>query len=653
MSQSRKKPTISVKVKLSAVLFFILIFTVTAHSFMLIVSFQRAYRLALEEKSYTLGQDIRRLIYKNLRYFPLDSFAEMNTYLSGIIADHPGISYCFITDAEGRIIYHTESGRLREYIDRGAYRDFYQAGMAHNTTLAIGRYYESLVPLIWQDEPIGAVHIGIPQRTVNAPVRRMQFMSLGLLLAALVISVFLFYQSIARIVITPLSRLLEVIKYIISRKTFEKHIEPAGRDEIGELATVFNTMTDELHQYYLELQKTTDELKNEVLQRMVVEKELVRHRHNLEDMVQERTEELHKSEKRFRLLFENAKDAIVWANPGTGNIIHCNKAAEELFERPRQELVGAHQTLLHPPEKAQHYADVFKNDVVIKGGISEDIEIVTKSGQVRQVHLMSSLTEVSGEPIIQGIFRDITERKQAEQHLREAMEFKSKLTSVVSHELRTPLAAIKASINLVMDEWAGVLGDQQKDFLTTAQRNVERLNRLINDVLDFQQLESGSMKFHPQENNLNEVVAKIHELMLPLSQRKGLEFSLKLDPNLPAVQFDRDRIFQMMENLVDNAIKFTDKGQILISTACLDDCVQVSVRDSGIGIPGEDIPKLFHSFEQLDRAWGRKTGGTGLGLAICWEIVQNHKGNIWAESEGDQKGSLFIFTLPRRRVEAA
>lgn len=240
------------------------------------------------------------------------------------------------------------------------------------------------------------------------------------------------------------------------------------------------------------------------------------------------------------------------------------------------------------------------------------------------------------------ILEDLAEAKSKAE---EAMKIKSDFTSTVSHELRTPLTAIRESIAIVLDGSAGAINAEQKDFLNTAKRNVDRLARLINDVLDLQKLGSGKMTFDIRENDINEVINEVRQTMRSLMEQKGLDFILQLDESLPRVKFDRDKIIQVLTNLVNNAIKFTERGSISIVTNRSDNGIQVSVQDTGPGIKKEDIPRLFQQFEQLEKGDNRKTGGTGLGLAISKEIIQRHGGRIWAAAELG-KGTAFCFILP-------
>lgn len=247
------------------------------------------------------------------------------------------------------------------------------------------------------------------------------------------------------------------------------------------------------------------------------------------------------------------------------------------------------------------------------------------------------------------ILEDLTEAKakleKDAKELEEAIKIKSEFTSTVSHELRTPLAAIKESIAIVLDGTSGTVNDDQKGFLDLAKRNVDRLVRIINDILDFQKLESGKIAFNTQENNINEAVKETGKTMALLAKNKHLEFILDLEEDLPQIKFDKDKIIQVLTNLINNAIKFTDKGGITIRTSKDGNNVKVSVKDTGPGIREEDAPRLFQQFEQLGKGIDRKIGGTGLGLAISKEIVVRHNGKIWVESKLGE-GSVFHFTLP-------
>ncbi|MEI6438324.1 MAG: hybrid sensor histidine kinase/response regulator [Candidatus Omnitrophota bacterium] len=233
-------------------------------------------------------------------------------------------------------------------------------------------------------------------------------------------------------------------------------------------------------------------------------------------------------------------------------------------------------------------------------------------------------------------------------------EVQKSFTSTVSHELRTPLASIKMAVDIVISGTAGALNDNQKKFLLKAKDNVDRLNRLINDILDLTKLEAGRMSLKLEKGDINSVIAEVVEIQAGVAAAKGL--TLKVEPGaaVPAVTYDKDRLIQVLSNLISNALKFTDKGGITVVTNLVPggNEVRIGIRDTGVGIPPEHFDKLFKKFQQLGNAGERKTGGTGLGLAICHEIVSRHGGRIWVESIYG-KGSCFYFTLPVERKDTA
>lgn len=250
--------------------------------------------------------------------------------------------------------------------------------------------------------------------------------------------------------------------------------------------------------------------------------------------------------------------------------------------------------------------------------------------------------------ILVRVIRYAIARKIAKKKIEEAIEAKSQFMSMVSHELRVPLASIKESISIILDGATGRIKKIQRNYLDIAKRNIDRLNRLISELLDFQKLEAGKMKFVMQNNNANEIAKEVYDTMLSSAKEKGIDLVLELDNSLPRANFDKDRIIQVLSNLVNNAIKFTERGSVVIATRCYEDLIQVSVRDTGAGIQKEDIPRLFHKFEQI--VTERRKAGTGLGLSISKEIIEKHNGKIWVESQPDQ-GSTFFFTLPKQKTD--
>jgi signal transduction histidine kinase len=255
---------------------------------------------------------------------------------------------------------------------------------------------------------------------------------------------------------------------------------------------------------------------------------------------------------------------------------------------------------------------------------------------------------------------DITNKKNEEleilnRKLKAMYEMQKEFTSTVSHELRTPLASIKMAVDIVMSGTSGDISPDQEKFLGKAKSNVDRLNRLINDILDLTKLESGKTVLQIEENDMNLLLQEVVNLQEALAREKGLYLKISVNSKLPPFPFDKDKLNQVFSNLVSNAIKFTEQGGMTISVGYRPEhnTAEVCIKDTGTGIPEDDIPKLFQKFQQLGDPEKRQTGGTGLGLAICKEIISQHGGKIWVESKLGE-GSAFYFILPivERRKES-
>jgi signal transduction histidine kinase len=240
---------------------------------------------------------------------------------------------------------------------------------------------------------------------------------------------------------------------------------------------------------------------------------------------------------------------------------------------------------------------------------------------------------------------DITARKNAEEKLAESMKVKQQFISTVSHELRTPLTAIREGLNIVLEGVAGKLKDKQREFLQLSKRNVDRLSALINDVLDFQKLESGRMCFNFTSSNIAETIKDSAETMKLMAKNYKVELAVNIDPQVGMAVYDANKIIQVMNNLLSNAIKFTPAGgKVTLSARIINDAAAITVCDTGMGIPKEDLPKIFERFYRVQRP-GKEIPGTGLGLPIVAQIIEKHAGTISVESELN-KGTSFTIVLP-------
>ncbi|KKU12481.1 MAG: Signal transduction histidine kinase [Parcubacteria group bacterium GW2011_GWC2_45_7] len=245
------------------------------------------------------------------------------------------------------------------------------------------------------------------------------------------------------------------------------------------------------------------------------------------------------------------------------------------------------------------------------------------------------------------------ELELANKRLKAMYEMQKEFTSTVSHELRTPLASIKTAIDLVIKKMVGEINPEQEEILGRARNNVDRLKRLIDDILDLTKMESGKLQMNFMTDDIHRVIQEVAEAQKDVAHSRGLYLKTELDNQISKIPFDSDRIIQVLNNLLGNAIKFTKQGGITVKTQNkpAENHIVVSVHDTGKGITEADLSKLFHKFQQIESPEKNEEGGTGLGLAICKEIVTMHGGKIWVESKPGE-GSAFNFILPiqERRI---
>ena len=271
----------------------------------------------------------------------------------------------------------------------------------------------------------------------------------------------------------------------------------------------------------------------------------------------------------------------------------------------------------------------------------------------KQIDLVTTFADQAGIAIENvRLFNEIEDKSR---QLEEASQHKSQFLANMSHELRTPLNAILGYTELMADGAYGEPSEKMMGVLKRLESNGKHLLGLINDVLDLSKIEAGQLVLELSDYSVQDIAQTVRSTLEPLAADKKLAFKVEVAPQLPPGRGDGRRLTQVLINLVGNAIKFTDAGEVAIKAEANNGSFHVSVRDTGPGISAADQSKLFQEFQQADNAITKKKGGTGLGLAISKRIIEMHGGKIWVESQPGQ-GSTFAFTLPvvvEHQVEAA
>jgi signal transduction histidine kinase len=289
------------------------------------------------------------------------------------------------------------------------------------------------------------------------------------------------------------------------------------------------------------------------------------------------------------------------------------------------------------------------------GGIDGDVQLVLVAA-VLSVTALRQLSRTAQNLRLRHDLEGRVAERTAEVRLiteehRRLDAMKQEFVSAVSHELRTPLTAIRGALEMLADGDAGELPARAQPVVEMATRGSERLSRLVNEIIDLERLESGTFGFHPAAHDLYPLLTDVVESLAPIAREAGVDVLVL--PVTARVLCDGDRVAQALVNLVGNALKFTPSGGgVTIASSATAAWVQVSVSDTGRGIPAEELAAIFGRFHQVDADDARQNAGTGLGLAITRRIVQEHGGRIWAESTPGH-GSTFHFTLPLDEAPAS
>jgi two-component system phosphate regulon sensor histidine kinase PhoR len=461
------------------------------------------------------------------------------------------------------------------------------ASTRYSTTLNQQMLYVA-VPVNVDDQVEGIARVALPLAEVEKSVNIL-IASIVLSMAIATFLVILAAAIIARSAAQPIKQLTQAARRIASGELDQK-IPVLTSDESGQLAKAFNEMSASLKNLVAEISDEKSKLAN---------------------------------------ILSNIADGVIMTDE-EGRLLLANQAAESMFNFEEKKAIGRHLI-----ETVRDYEVDRTLKACLETAKEQTAQLDFGPGKrfLRVIAVALMTDRLTGSLLL---FQDLTELKSLQTMRRE-------LVGNISHELRTPLAGIKAIVETLQD---GAISNRKatKDFLAKIDNEVDRMMQMVAELTELSRIESGRGDLKPEMVSLNSLVENVIARFKPQAERKSVALSAHLFTALPLVQADQDRIYQVITNLVHNAIKFTPKnGKANISTDLSENSVLVKVSDTGIGISKEDLPRIFERFYKADKA--RAGEGAGLGLAIAKHVVQSHGGNIWAESS-EGKGSTFFFTLP-------
>jgi PAS domain S-box-containing protein len=366
---------------------------------------------------------------------------------------------------------------------------------------------------------------------------------------------------------------------------------------------------------------------------------------------------LRESEGRTARILETAHEAFI-AMDSRGRVVAWNRQAEVTFGWRRDEAIGrVLAELIVPARYRDAHARGLRRflDTRQSARLDRHLEMTAlrRDGREFPVEMTMAPMRLGATYVFNAFVHDITARKQSEVELQAAKEAaeaanraKSEFLANMSHEIRTPMNGILGMVGLALDT---DLSAEQREFLGAVKSSADSLFQVVNDILDFSKIEAGHLALDPVEFSLRDSLGEILKTLALRAHRKGLELACHIHPEVPdSLVGDVGRLRQVLVNLVGNAIKFTEAGEVVVRVEARDKtadevCVHVRVQDTGMGIPVDKLSEIFSPFVQADGSMTRRFGGTGLGLTISTRLVEMMRGSLWAESEVG-RGSTFHFT---------
>lgn len=485
-----------------------------------------------------------------------------------------------------RLENHRNRPEVKKALEGQTGQDIRTSHTLHTSMLYVA------VPVMHQGSVQGAVRVAIAMAKLDKILRELYFSIATVFTMVFLLSIAL-AAPLARSLSQPLKAMAEGAKSL-AQGNLEYKVTVTSHDEIAELSSSLNYMASRLSQ-------------------------------NLEEIREEKN--------KLRAILTGMADGVIALDKNL-RVILINPAAEEIFAVKEKEIVG--RDILEGLHNNQLEKVMVKT--LAEGKDSEqELTINIPTHRKLKIHL-TPLTKAGDEIIgVVAILRDITE-------LRKLEKIRTEFVANVSHELRTPLTSIKGFVETLLD---GAMEEPElsKRFLGIINVESDRLTRLISDLLNLSQIEGKEEEIKKKPLHLEQIITKVVSILYPQASEKDLALRALIPTPLPVIMADEDMMDQLFINLIENAIKYTLKGEVRVEAVTQDNGVQVRVIDTGIGIPTKSIPRLFERFYRVDKARSREMGGTGLGLAIVKHILEAHGGSIQVESTIGI-GTTFTLFLP-------
>ena len=500
-----------------------------------------------------------------------------------------------------------------------------------------------------EKEKIGTIAIVADLDALHAKIREYTEVSLVVMLVS-VLATFLVSSRLLRLITDPILHLSRIATSVTNEEDYSLRAISQGDDEVGTLILSFNKMLDRIQERDALLQHANDDLELRVKART----------QELEVEVGERVraeETLSEERKVLRALIDNVPDYMYVKDAECRFLVANVSVARQMGAKSPDELIGKSDFDFYPRELASTF--VADEQRVMRSGqaeVNREEMGMDSQGNVSQVLTTQvPLRDKNGRVIgLVGIGHDITHLKKAQEEMRKAREAaeaasraKSEFLANMSHEIRTPLNGVMGMTDLALETQ---LTAEQREYLETVKMSGDSLLTVINDILDFSKIEAGKIDLDAADFNLRDSLEATLKTLALRADQKGLELLCELAPEVPElVRGDIGRLRQIVLNLIGNAIKFTEEGEVALkvrveSKNAKNIVLQFTVADTGIGVPEDKREAIFDPFSQADTSTTRKYGGTGLGLTISARLVRMMGGRIWVESEVG-RGSQFHFSV--------